>query len=71
MRAEGTHRIYGVDTAGLAVVREWLGRFADAFAQPFDALETELARGRRKRRRAGRPDAGRQPRPASAPGGTA
>ena len=71
VRAEGTRRIYGVDTAGLAVVQEWLGGFADAFAQPLDALVTELARGRRERRRSGRPDAGRQPRPASAPGGTA
>jgi DNA-binding transcriptional ArsR family regulator len=74
VRAEGTHRIYGVDTAGLAVVQDWLARFADAFAQPLDALETELARGRRERRRTGSPDAARQPRPAtktSAPGVTA
>ena len=74
VRAEGTRRIYGVDTAGLAVVQDWLGRFADAFAQPLDALETELARGRRERRRAVSSDAGGQPRPAtrtSAPGVTA
>jgi len=71
VRADGTRRIYGVDTAGLAVVRDWLEGFADAFAQPLDALETELARGRRERRRSGRPDAVRQPRPASAPRGTA
>lgn len=51
VRAEGTRRIYGVDVAGLAAVREWLARFADPFAQPLDALETELARGRRDRRR--------------------
>ncbi|WP_035696955.1 ArsR/SmtB family transcription factor [Glycomyces tenuis] len=50
VRAEGTRRVYGVDAAGLAVVQEWLARFADAFAQPLDALETELARGRRERR---------------------
>lgn len=55
VRAEGTRRIYGVDTAGLAAVQDWLARFADAFAQPLDALETELFRGRRERRRAGRP----------------
>lgn len=52
VRAEGTSRVYGVDAAGLAVVQHWLARFADAFAQPLDALETELARGRRERRRA-------------------
>ena len=71
VRADGTRRIYGVDTAGLAVVQDWLERFADVFAQPLDALETELARGRRARRGASRADAARQPRPASAPGGTA
>jgi hypothetical protein len=74
VRAEGTHRIYGVDTAGLAVVQDWLARFADADAQPLDALETELARGRRERRRTGSPDPAGQPRPAtktSAPGVTA
>jgi DNA-binding transcriptional ArsR family regulator len=50
VRAEGTRRVYGVDAAGLTEVQEWLARFADAFAQPLDALETELARGRRERR---------------------
>jgi len=53
VRAEGTRRIYGVDVAGVAEVQEWLARFADPFAQPLDALETELARGRRERRRTG------------------
>lgn len=52
VRPEGTRRIYGVDTAGLAVVQDWLANFAEPFAQPLDALETELARGRRERRRA-------------------
>jgi DNA-binding transcriptional ArsR family regulator len=50
VRPEGTRRVYGVDAAGLAVVQEWLARFADAFAQPLDALETDRARGRRERR---------------------
>ena len=53
VRAEGTRRIYGVDDAGVAVAREWLARFADPFAQPLDALETELARGRRTNRTTG------------------
>lgn len=52
VRAEGTRRIYGVDAAGLAVAKDWLMRFAEPFAQPLDALETELARGRRERDRA-------------------
>lgn len=50
VRAEGTKRIYGVDAAGLAAVETWLARFADGFAGPLDALETELARGKRERR---------------------
>ncbi|WP_322633483.1 ArsR/SmtB family transcription factor [Glycomyces albidus] len=50
VRAEGTRRIYGVDDAGLDRVRAWLERFADGFAGPLDALETELARGKRERR---------------------
>ncbi|SDL82032.1 transcriptional regulator, ArsR family [Glycomyces sambucus] len=54
VRAEGTRRIYGADDAGLARVRAWLERFADGFAGPLDALETELARGKRERRLQGR-----------------
>ncbi|MFE5310896.1 ArsR/SmtB family transcription factor [Isoptericola sp. NPDC056605] len=55
VRAEGTRRLYAVDDAGLDVVRLWLARFDDPFAQPLDALETEVARGRRARRRATSP----------------
>ncbi|SDD61038.1 ArsR/SmtB family transcription factor [Glycomyces harbinensis] len=62
VRAEGTRRIYGVDEAGLAAVRAWLERFADAFAGPLDALETELARGKRERRLAERPGRSRSDR---------
>ncbi|MFG3338432.1 ArsR/SmtB family transcription factor [Glycomyces sp. NPDC048151] len=50
VRAEGTRRIYAVDAEGLDAARAWLERFADAFAGPLDALETELARGKRERR---------------------
>lgn len=61
VRAEGIRRIYHVDAAGLAVAQEWLARFADTFAQPLDALETELARGRRERRRSARPNQAQEP----------
>jgi hypothetical protein len=61
VRAEGTRRVYNVDTAGLAAVHGWLARFADAFAQPLDALEADLARGRRARRLAGRAGLAREP----------
>ncbi|MFC8801438.1 ArsR/SmtB family transcription factor [Promicromonospora sp. NPDC057138] len=52
VRAEGTRRLYAVDDAGMAAARAWLACFEDTFAQPLDALATELARGRRDRRRA-------------------
>ena len=54
-RAEGTRRIYALDTAGIGAARTWLARLADPlapFAQPLDALATEVARGRRTRRAA-------------------
>lgn len=52
VRADGTRRLYAVDEAGTAAARAWLARFENTFAQPLDALATELARGRRERRRA-------------------
>lgn len=55
VRAEGTRRWYGADLDALDGVRAWLERFADGFAGPLDALETELARGKRERRLAERP----------------
>jgi DNA-binding transcriptional ArsR family regulator len=55
VRATGTRRIYALDQAGLDAAQAWLARLADPlapFAQPLDALATELARGRRARRAA-------------------
>ncbi|GAB4085317.1 metalloregulator ArsR/SmtB family transcription factor [Myceligenerans cantabricum] len=54
VRAEGTRRLYTVDDDGTAAARAWLARFEDTFAQPLDALATELARGKRERRRTAR-----------------
>jgi DNA-binding transcriptional ArsR family regulator len=51
-RADGTRRLYAIDEAGLDAAKAWLTRLADPlalFAQPLDALETEVARGRRAR----------------------
>jgi DNA-binding transcriptional ArsR family regulator len=45
VRAEGIHRVYALDEAGLADPLA-------PFAQPLDALGTEVARGRRARRAA-------------------
>ncbi len=49
VRADGSRRVYTARTAALAVVGDWLRAFQDPFAQPLDALATELARGRRTR----------------------
>lgn len=53
VRAEGTRRYYAVDSAGVDGARAWLARLSDPlapFAQPLDALATEVARGKRARR---------------------
>lgn len=53
VRAEGTRRLYALDPSGVEAARAWLAHLADPlqpFAQPLDALETEVARGRRARR---------------------
>jgi DNA-binding transcriptional ArsR family regulator len=50
VRAEGTRRLHAIDEAGLEAAKAWLARLADPlaqFAQPLDALATEVARGRR------------------------
>jgi hypothetical protein len=55
VRAEGTRRFYALDQTGLDAAEAWLARLADPlgpFAQPLDALATEVARGRRSRRTA-------------------
>ena len=51
VRADGTRRLYSVQGDALQDVDAWLDRFRRFWAQPLDALETELARGRRQRRR--------------------
>lgn len=58
MRAEGNRRIYAIDSAGVEAAQAWLVGISDptqAFAQPLEALATEVARGKRNRRT--RPDA--------------
>ena len=53
VRAEGTRRLYAVDSAPLREVDRWLDHFRGFWSQSLDALATELARGRRERRVAG------------------
>lgn len=55
VRAVSTRRIYALDQAGVDAALAWLTRLGDPlakFTQPLDALDTELARGRRARRSA-------------------
>jgi len=50
VRAEGTRRLYAVDAEPLREVDAWLDPYRRFWTQRLDALETELARGKRKRR---------------------
>lgn len=49
VRIDGARRIYAVETEPLRSVDAWLDRFRDFWEPKLDALETEIARGRRKR----------------------
>ncbi len=58
-RAEGTKRIYAIDPAVLDTAHAWLTHLVDplaTFAQPLDALGTEMARGKRSRTRRTQPN---------------
>jgi DNA-binding transcriptional ArsR family regulator len=50
VRADGTRRLYTVDTAPLREVEDWLARFRWFWEQRLDALATEVARGKHERR---------------------
>ncbi len=52
VRAEGARRLYAVEPGPLRDVDAWLEPFRRFWEPHLDALETELARGRRERRRA-------------------
>ncbi|SUA79381.1 DNA-binding transcriptional repressor ArsR [Nocardia otitidiscaviarum] len=52
-RADGTRRHYALDPDGIEAAQLWLAALHDSltpFAQPLDALATEIARGKRARR---------------------
>jgi DNA-binding transcriptional ArsR family regulator len=51
VRAEGARRLYAVDSGPLEEVDAWLDRFRGFWNQRLDALGTELARGKRDRRK--------------------
>jgi len=51
VRQEAQRRIYELRPEPLAEVDEWLGRYRVLWQQRLDALHTEVARGKRERRR--------------------
>ena len=51
VRQEAQRRIYGLRPEPLAEVDEWLGRYRALRERRLDALRTEVARGKRERRR--------------------
>lgn len=51
VRVDGARRLYSVDASPMREVAEWIERFRSQWEQRLDALETEIARGKRKRRK--------------------
>ena len=50
VRPDGARRIYAVEPTRLREVDDWLDRFRAFWLPKLDALATEVARGKRKRR---------------------
>ncbi len=50
VRAEGTRRLYAVRPEPLREVDEWMQQYRRFWENRLDALDTEIARGRRERR---------------------
>jgi DNA-binding transcriptional ArsR family regulator len=50
VRSAGTHRFYAVNPAPLREIDDWLMAFRMYWEPALDALETEIARGKRQRR---------------------
>jgi DNA-binding transcriptional ArsR family regulator len=50
VRVDGPRRVYAIDTAPLEQVDQWLDRFRAFWIHRFEALATEVARGKRARR---------------------
>jgi DNA-binding transcriptional ArsR family regulator len=60
VRVEGTRRLYSITAEPFAEVDAWLGRFRGFWEHRLEALATEVARGKRERRRAPRGGSERQ-----------
>lgn len=50
VRTDGKRRLYALDAEPLRELDTWLERYRDLWAHRLDALDTEIARGRRTRR---------------------
>jgi DNA-binding transcriptional ArsR family regulator len=51
VRADGSRRIYSVDTTSFQVVDSWLDQFRSFWGERLNALTAEIARGKRERRK--------------------
>ncbi|HET9704917.1 MAG TPA: metalloregulator ArsR/SmtB family transcription factor [Vicinamibacterales bacterium] len=51
VRIDGTRRFYAVESAAMREVDAWLNQFRATWERRFDALATEVARGKRQRKR--------------------
>src|SRR5690348_12444699 len=60
VRPEGARRMYAVGQEALRDVDAWLDRFRGIWTPHLDALATEVARGKRRRRQADEPGARQQ-----------
>ncbi|NJO32586.1 MAG: winged helix-turn-helix transcriptional regulator [Rhodospirillales bacterium] len=56
VRPDGAKRIYALEAAPLREIDRWLDRFRGHWEPKLDALDTEIARGKRKRLLARRAD---------------
>jgi DNA-binding transcriptional ArsR family regulator len=56
VRAEGARRVYAVEPGPLREVDGWLDHFRAFWTPHLDALDTEIARGRRRRRLRANPE---------------
>lgn len=50
-RQEAQRRVYSLRPEPLAEIDDWLGRYRSLWGQRLDALHTEVARGKKQRRR--------------------
>ena len=69
VRVDRSRRIYALQGAALRDVDVWLERFRGFWAPKLEALATEVARGKRERRRSPKAQERGDPRPTHAPPG--